>query len=41
MRLRAQVFEAGSAAPREGEVEGDAEDGELLATQLLARIRWK
>jgi hydroxymethylbilane synthase len=41
MRLRAQVFEAGSAAPREGEVEGDAENGELLATQLLARIRGK
>jgi hydroxymethylbilane synthase len=41
MRLRAQVFEAGSAAPREAEVEGDAEDGELLATQLLARIRGK
>jgi hydroxymethylbilane synthase len=41
MRLRAQVFEHGSAAPREGEVEGDAEAGELLATQLLTRIREK
>jgi len=39
MRLRAQVFEHGSAAPREGEVEGDAEDGELLAAQLLTRIK--
>jgi hydroxymethylbilane synthase len=39
MRLRAQVFEHGSAAPREGEVEGDVEDGELLAAQLLTRIR--
>jgi hydroxymethylbilane synthase len=39
MRLRAQVFEHGSAAPREGEVEGDVEDGELLAAQLLTRIK--
>jgi hydroxymethylbilane synthase len=39
MRLRAQVFEHGLAAPREGEVEGDVEDGELLAAQLLKRIR--
>jgi hydroxymethylbilane synthase len=39
MRLRAQVFENGSAAPREGEVEGDVEDSEVLAAQLLKRIR--
>jgi hydroxymethylbilane synthase len=39
MRLRAQVFEYGSAVPREGEVEGDVEDGELLAAQLLKRFR--
>ena len=38
MKLRAQVFENGSAAPREGEVEGEFEDGERLAAQLLRRI---
>ena len=38
MKLRAQVFENGSAAPREGEVEGEFEDGERLAAQLLRQI---
>jgi hydroxymethylbilane synthase len=39
MKLRAQVFEQRSTAPREGEVEGEAEDGELLAAELVRRIR--
>jgi len=38
MKLRAQVFEHGSAAQREGEVEGEFEDGERLAAQLLRQI---
>jgi len=38
MKLRAQVFENGSAAPREGEVEGEFEDGERLAARLLRQI---
>jgi hydroxymethylbilane synthase len=38
MKLRAQVFENGSATPREGEVEGEFEDGERLAAQLLRQI---
>jgi len=38
MKLCAQVFEHGSTAPREGEVEGAFEDGELLAAELLRRI---
>jgi hydroxymethylbilane synthase len=38
MKLRAQVFENGSPTPREGEVEGEFEDGERLAAQLLRRI---
>jgi len=39
MKLRAQVFDLRSTAPREGEVEGEAEDGELLALELMRRIR--
>ena len=39
MKLRAQVFDLRSTAPREGEVEGEAEDGELLALELVRRIR--
>ena len=38
MKLCAQVFEHGSTAPREGEVEGAFEDGELLAAELVRRI---
>jgi hydroxymethylbilane synthase len=38
MKLRGQVFEHGSAAPREDEVEGKFEDGERLAGQLLRQI---
>jgi hydroxymethylbilane synthase len=38
MRLRAQIFEHGSASPREGEVEGARDDGEHLAGQLLKEI---
>jgi hydroxymethylbilane synthase len=38
MRLRAQIFEHGSASPREGEVEGARDDGEHLAAQLLKEI---
>jgi len=38
MKLCAQVFEHGSTAPREGEVEGAFEDSELLAAELLRRI---
>lgn len=38
MRLRAQIFERGSASPREGEVEGARDDGEHLAAQLLKEI---
>jgi len=39
MKMRAQVFEQRSTAPCEGEVEGDAKDGELLAAELVKRIR--
>ena len=39
MRLRAQIFEHGSASPREGQVEGARDDGEHLAAQLLKEIR--
>jgi hydroxymethylbilane synthase len=38
MRLRTQIFEHGSASPREGEVEGERDDGEHLAAQLLKEI---
>lgn len=38
MRLRSQIFEHGSASPREGEVEGARDDGEHLAGQLLKEI---
>jgi hydroxymethylbilane synthase len=38
MRLRAQIFERGSASPRKGEVEGARDDGEHLAAQLLKEI---
>jgi hydroxymethylbilane synthase len=38
MKLRGQLFDQGFGAPREGEVEGEFEDGEGLAAQLLRRI---
>jgi hydroxymethylbilane synthase len=38
MKLRGQLFDQGSAAPREGEVEGEFENGEGLAARLLKRI---
>jgi hydroxymethylbilane synthase len=38
MKLRAQVFDQGLAAPREGKVEGERTDGEGLAAQLLRQI---
>jgi hypothetical protein len=39
MKLRAQVFEHESAAPREGEVEGSTDEGKRLAVELLRQIR--
>ena len=38
MKLHAQVFDQGLAAPREGKVEGERADGERIAAQLLRRI---
>ena len=38
MKLRGQLFDQGLGAPREGEVEGELENGEGLAAQLLRRI---
>jgi hydroxymethylbilane synthase len=38
MKLHAQIFEHGSALPREGEVVGAHDDGEHLAAQLLKEI---
>ena len=38
MKLRAQVFDQGVVAPREGKVEGERPDGESLAAQLLRQI---
>jgi hydroxymethylbilane synthase len=39
MKMRAQLFEAGSQAPQEVEVGGSFDAGETLATQLLRMIR--
>jgi len=41
MKLYAQIFEHGSALPREGEVVGAYDDGERLAAQLLKEINGK
>jgi porphobilinogen deaminase len=38
MKLCAQVFDQGLAAPRERKVEGERVDGERLAAQLLTQI---
>jgi hydroxymethylbilane synthase len=38
MKLRGQLFDRGFGAPREGEVEGEFEDGKSLAAHLLRRI---
>ena len=38
MKLRGQLFDQSLSAPREAEVEGESEDGEGLAAQLLRRI---
>ena len=38
MRLRAQVFQQGSASPREGKVEGGHDHGERLAAELLRQV---
>ena len=37
MKLRAQVFEGESLAPRQAEVEGDCDEGGTLAAELLRR----
>ena len=39
MKLRAQVFEGESPAPRQAEVEGGDEEGDTLAAELLRRIK--
>jgi hydroxymethylbilane synthase len=38
MKMRAQVFQDGSGAPRAGRVEGGCDEGERLAAQLLKQI---
>ena len=38
MKLRAQVFEGESPAPRQAEVEGGCDEGGTLAAELLRRI---
>jgi hydroxymethylbilane synthase len=38
MKLRAQVFEGESPAPRQAEVEGGRDEGDKLAAELLRRI---
>jgi hydroxymethylbilane synthase len=39
MKMRAQVFVHGMVEPRRAEVEGEADDGERLATELLNGLR--
>ena len=39
MNVRAQIFDLGATAPREGFVEGASEDAEKLAAQLLEQIQ--
>jgi len=38
IKIRAQVFDLGAAAPREGAVEGPSEDAEKLAEELFRKI---
>jgi len=38
MKMRAQVFQDGSGAPRASKVEGSSDEGERLAAQLLRQI---
>ena len=39
MKMRAQVFEGESSAPRQAEIVADYDEGETLAAELLRRIR--
>jgi hypothetical protein len=39
MKLRAQVFEGESPAPRQAEVEGGCDEGGIMAAELLRRIK--
>ena len=39
MRLRAQVFQGESRVPRQAEVDGGCDEGDILARELLRRIR--
>ena len=39
MKLRAQVFEGESSAPRQAEVEGGCDEGDTLAAELLRTIK--
>jgi porphobilinogen deaminase len=41
MKLRAQLFDQLSVAPREGKVEGTCDDGEGLAEKLMRQINGK
>jgi hydroxymethylbilane synthase len=38
MKLRAQVFEGESPTPRQAEVEGESDEGDQLAAELLQKI---
>jgi hydroxymethylbilane synthase len=39
MTLRAQMFERESTSPRQGEVEGGCDEADILAAELLRRIK--
>ena len=39
MKVRAQVFEGESSAPRQAEIEGGCDEGDTLAAELLRRIK--
>jgi hydroxymethylbilane synthase len=39
MKIRGQIFDLGATTPRQGLVEGNSEDAEKLAAQLLEQIR--
>jgi hypothetical protein len=38
MKLRAQLFEGESPLPRQAEVEGESDEGDELAAELLRKI---